>query len=361
MAAGGGLAAGGRDDPDVATDDALIAHETADEGDGFAVGRPAGNGDLEAVERTGNVGGSEDGGGRGRRVLSIASRRGCGGRWCVHGQGGCESARVDGLRVELGDPPVVLAGRIGGDAGEGFGIGRPVELVDVEVGRRDKSWRGGFRDAGGDECHALDVDMIFSDDAGGRCFGGERSGRPRGALDVEKGDGLSVGREGGRVDVAMQVADAAGRTAVEMREIEVGLLAGVCAIGEESDGGGAWRPDELGRVAGLTGCSGSDRKRLREAGVRGDMELTRLKPGDALAIGRDGDLGDEVGAALMGEDFVEARGGRRGGLRRGGGGLREGVGGCAESAGHCQTPEGAMEARHGEMVRQGPGIRKTGT
>ena len=33
-----------------------------------------------------------------------------------------------------------------------------------------------------------------------------------------------------------------------------------------------------------------------------------------------------------------------------------------ESAGHCQTPEGAeMEERHGEMVRQGVGIRKTGT
>ena len=38
------------------------------------------------------------------------------------------------LRVEFGDPPVVFAGRIGGDVGQGFGIGRPIELVDVEVG-----------------------------------------------------------------------------------------------------------------------------------------------------------------------------------------------------------------------------------
>ena len=60
-----GLAAGGGDDPDIAAGDALVAHEAADEGDGFSVGRPAGNGDLEAVEGAGDVGGVENGSGPG--------------------------------------------------------------------------------------------------------------------------------------------------------------------------------------------------------------------------------------------------------------------------------------------------------
>ena len=49
-----------------------------------------------------------------------------------------------GLRVELGDPPVVFTGRVGGDVGEGRGIGRPVEFIDVKVGGREEDRRGGL-------------------------------------------------------------------------------------------------------------------------------------------------------------------------------------------------------------------------
>ncbi len=46
------LAAGGGDEVDVAAGRALIAHQAADEGDLLAVGRPARDGDLQAVERS---------------------------------------------------------------------------------------------------------------------------------------------------------------------------------------------------------------------------------------------------------------------------------------------------------------------
>ena len=82
------LAAGGRDDPDVAAGDALIAHEAADEGDGFAVGRPAGMGDLEAVEGAGDIGGRKDRGG-----LGLPGPQ-------VRGTGGTRA--IPGLRSETG-------------------------------------------------------------------------------------------------------------------------------------------------------------------------------------------------------------------------------------------------------------------
>ena len=46
-----GLAASPGNDPDVAAGLALIAHEAADKGDGFAVRRPAGQGYLQAMKR----------------------------------------------------------------------------------------------------------------------------------------------------------------------------------------------------------------------------------------------------------------------------------------------------------------------
>ena len=56
-----GFAAGGGDEVDVAAGGALVAHEAADEGDLAAVGGPAGDGDLQAVEGAGDFGGVEDG------------------------------------------------------------------------------------------------------------------------------------------------------------------------------------------------------------------------------------------------------------------------------------------------------------
>src|SRR5208283_1908003 len=58
---GSGRNAGCGNDVDVAAGRALIAHQAADEGDLLAVGREAGDGDLEAVEVAGDFLRVEDG------------------------------------------------------------------------------------------------------------------------------------------------------------------------------------------------------------------------------------------------------------------------------------------------------------
>ncbi len=46
---------------------------------------------------------------------------------------------------------------------------------------------------------------------------------------------------------------------------------------------------------------------------RGDANLAGVKPGDALAVGRDSNLRDGTGAAVAGKDLIEPGGsGRRG-------------------------------------------------
>ena len=157
---------------------------------------------------------------------------------------------------------------------------------------------------GGD---ALNLDVIFTDDAGGRSFRGECARGTRGSFNVEERDGLAVGRECRGVDVAVELAEANGGTAVEMREEEVGLVAWIGAVGEERDGGGVGRPSKFGRVAGLAWGFG-DWLALGEIVERGEANLASLKPGDALAVGRDGELSEGASAVLGGKDLVELRG-----------------------------------------------------
>jgi len=145
------------------------------------------------------------------------------------------------LRVEVGDPPVVFARRVCGDVGEGFGIGRPVELEDVKVLRCDGDGDGGLGGIGRDHGHALNFDVIFSDDAGWKRFGCERAGGTRGALDVEEGDALSIRRESRRVDVSVKFGKAMGGSAIDVGEEEIGLSGLVCEVvanGEECNGRG---------------------------------------------------------------------------------------------------------------------------
>ena len=59
----------------------------------------------------------------------------------------------------------------------------------------------------------------------------------RGAFYVEKCDGLSVGRECGRVDVAMEFGEASSGAAIETRDKKIGRLARIGAVGEECDRG----------------------------------------------------------------------------------------------------------------------------
>ena len=76
----------------------------------------------------------------------------------------------------------------------------------------------------GDRGDALNLDVIFSDDAGGQGFGGKGAGGTSCAFDIEERDGLSIGRECRRANVAMELGETNGGAAVEMREEEIGLL-----------------------------------------------------------------------------------------------------------------------------------------
>src|ERR1700689_522744 len=71
LAAGAGEPQG--DLPNVAPGYALVAHQAADECDGFAVGRPSRKSNLQAVERAGDIGRTENS--SGFRVRDIPGPR----------------------------------------------------------------------------------------------------------------------------------------------------------------------------------------------------------------------------------------------------------------------------------------------
>jgi len=270
------LAAGGRDEVDVAAGRTLIAHQAADEGDLFAVGRPAGDGDLEIVELAGDLGGVEDRLWRWRRLR--------GGGW------------LDCLYIEMGHPPVVFAGRIGGDVGHLSGVGRPVELVDVQVGRGDLPER-----SGGDAGHsdALDLRALFADDTAPGLHGGERAGGAGGVLDEEEGERAAVGRPGGHVDLAGDVGELAALTGLAGPKEDL-LLVGVVFTG--GAGGRVGQPLAVGRpggaVIGAVGCLGFGVDGGLFCGIVyvGEAELGAIagfeRPGNGFAVGREGGLAD---------------------------------------------------------------------
>ena len=89
---------------------------------------------------------------------------------------------------------------------------------------------------------ALDLDAVFPDDAGGRVHGGECAGGTRGTFNVEEGDALAVGRECGITDVAVELGQALGPIAVQMRKIKIVLPAQIGAIGKEDQRSRVGRP-----------------------------------------------------------------------------------------------------------------------
>ncbi len=221
----GGVATFGVDDVDVAAGRALVGHEAADEGDVLAVGRVAGDGDLQAVEGGGAGVGIEDDGG------------------CLRG---------GGFTVELGDPPGIFSGRVGGDERDLVGGWSEVELVDVELGGGEP-----FVFAGGDVdgINALDFYAVFADDAGPGLHGVEGSGGAGGVFDEEEGDGLAVGGPGWLLKVAGQVAELlcpARGFGPEEDLLLCGLGLVACAGGEEGEGLAVRGPD--GRGIGAVGC-----------------------------------------------------------------------------------------------------------
>ena len=118
-----------------------------------------------------------------------------------------------------------------------------------------------------------------------------------------------------------------------MRKIEVGLAAEIGAIGEEGEGGGVVRPDEVGFGARAVGRGRGDALALVEICKRRDANFAAGDPGQALAVGRNGDLGDGDRAPLAGRLWAEALGAGRGGLsanwREGGCAKEERQGGAA--------------------------------
>ena len=191
--------------------------------------------------------------------------------------------------------------------------------------------------------------MVFADDAGGRVHGGESSGRTGGAFDIEEGDALAVGRESGRIDIAVESGETPGRIAVEMREIEIGLAAEVRAIGEEGEGGGVGRPDGVRLGAGAVGRrGGGDALAMAEIVEGSNENHPAVEPGDALAVGRNGDLADHDGAPLAVWRWTGVRGAGRGSL-----GANRQEGGCAEDERQGGAAEAAKHEMHSRDVSRG--------
>ena len=174
----------------------------------LAIRRPARHGDLEAVERAADGFRSEDG-------LGIAA---------------------EGLGVELGHPPVVFAGRVGGNVGHAFRVGRPVELVRVQVGGGDERGLGGRSGVGGGIGDALDFNGVVADDSGPRLHGCERAGGAGCSCDIEERDLGAIRRKRGLVHVAFEGSELLCGAAVRAGEIEITLAVSAGAVREERQG-----------------------------------------------------------------------------------------------------------------------------
>ena len=177
------LSARGRYQIDIAARDSLIAHQSADKRDLIAGGRPAGDGDLQTVQRT-------------RGMFRVEN-----GLWLAVRQR---------LGIELRHPPVVFPGRGCGDIRELPGVGRPVIFVDMKVGR---GYLTKFTGGGFDARDALDLQSLDPDYASGRLHGRERPSGPGGAFDIQAGNVQAVGRKGKGGDSTVQMREAPGDSA----------------------------------------------------------------------------------------------------------------------------------------------------
>ena len=113
----------------------------------------------------------------------------------------------------------------------------------------------------------------------------------------------------------MEIGEAAWGFAVEAREIEVHLPAGIGAIGEEGDGGGVWRPGEIGFTTGLSGRGCGDKLALADVVEGCEVDLAALRPSEALAVRSDSNLADGKTSVEVGQDLIElGRGGEGDGI-----------------------------------------------
>ena len=115
--------------------------------------------------------------------------------------------------VQPGDVPVVVARAVGGDDGEVFAVGRPVELVDVEVCRGDGACSARVEV---DEGQALLLNF-FLDYPNLDRAGLDWAGYTGGVLDEQEGDLLPLRRPARLGQMAGEVRDFANRPAVGRR------------------------------------------------------------------------------------------------------------------------------------------------
>ena len=96
----------------------------------------------------------------------------------------------DLLGVELRQPPIVFSRRLGGDVGDVLRVGRPVEFIDMQVGRgKGLQLPVCLGDGGG----VLDLDSIFANYACRGLHGIESAGPAGGVFDIEEANVFAIG------------------------------------------------------------------------------------------------------------------------------------------------------------------------
>jgi len=178
--------------------------------------------------------------------------------------------------VQPGDPVIVVARAGSGHRDQLAAVGRPVEVIDVHIGRRDDAQllRGHV-----DDGHALLVDVLFdrTDRARHRH---ERTGGALCILDEEKGDRLPVRRPVrlGQVAVYVRHAD---RRAADVRHEDLSLF--LAAVADRRQRGRVRRPGQVMiiAIAGEKADVHARRRRRRHAD-------SLHRPGDVSPVRRDG-------------------------------------------------------------------------
>ena len=162
----------------------FVAHQAFDECNRLAIGRPARNCNLK------------------RRFVD-----------------GCRVAFCDVDRVNLRDPPIVIARSRRGRRDERFVVGRPIVIVDMKI-----FWRSLAQLPTGNVENSDPLIMNSSvDDASRRWRGHERAAATR-AFDVEKGNLLAIMRPTGSRSVSVKVRKLFGTGTVGIHTPELALL-----------------------------------------------------------------------------------------------------------------------------------------
>jgi DNA-binding Xre family transcriptional regulator len=157
------------------------------------------------------------------------------------------------------------------------------------------------------ESDTLDFDVVLADDSGGRIHGGESTHGARSPLDIKKCNAPSVRREGRSANITVKLSEPGCWATVEMGEIEIGLFAGLSAIGGKGERSGVGRPSEVAFFATQNeNGSGGDALAGGEVGDGSNVNLTVQNPGEALSVRRNDNFIDDAAATDSGKNLVDA-------------------------------------------------------